>query len=123
MYPDQPTLAPELWEQDIRAICLHDLPDLIETIEQDAVNLVRRYHHIFDVALGVQNQLMQLLLRLIDGLLIVSSDVNLVFTSPMRSRRSVAVDARKWRWKVDGGVRSSFDKSDVLPGPPTDNGM
>ncbi len=66
---------------------------------------------------------MQLLLCLVDRFLVVSRNVNLVFTSSMRSRRGVAIDSRERRWKVDGSVCGGFDHSDILARSAADDGM
>ena len=84
---------------------------------------MRRYHHILDVAFGVGNELMKLLFRLVDTILIFPGDVNLIFSSSMRSRWDVAIDLGEWRREIDGGFGGGFNESNILASSTTDDCM
>lgn len=123
LHPDQATLASQLWKENVGAIHLHDLADLIQAVEQNTINLMRRDHNILDVTFRVQDQLMELLFGLVDVVLAVSSDVYLVLSSPVRSRWGITINAGK-RWReVNGGVGYRLDQPDILSSPTTDDGV
>lgn len=104
LHSNQATLASQLWKENVRAIHLHDLADLVEAVEQDAVDLVRRDHNILNIAFRIQDQLMEFLFRLIDVVLAVSRYVYLVLSSPVRSWWGITINAgERWR-EVNGGV-------------------
>ena len=112
--PYQTTLATELWEQDIRSIRFHDLADFIKSVKYYAIDLVRRDHHILNVAFGIQHQLVEFLLCLVNAVLSFPSDVDFIFASPVCSLRRVPIDAGERRWEIYRGVGGSFDKADIF---------
>lgn len=111
----QAALAPELREEYIRAVSLHDLADFVQPIKEYGVNLAGRHNYILYVAFRIHDQLMKLLLCLVDILLRVPSDVDLIFSSSMSARWGVSIDTGKWWWEVNGCIGNGLNKSDVLP--------
>lgn len=120
---DKAPLAAQLWEENVGSVHFHHFADLIQTIEQDIVDLARIDNDILDVDFHTQDQFPQLLLRASNLLRRVSRDIDFIFASTARARRGVAEDPREWRGKVDGGAGGGFDKLDVFASPSTDQGM
>lgn len=95
-------------------IGFHDLSNLVQAIQQNAINLVGRDDDVASIAFGTDCQIMKSFLGQIDLLLRLSSDEHLILLPSDRSGRHVTEDMRKERREVNGGVRSRFDLSDVL---------
>jgi len=110
----QAALAPQLREEYIRAISLHDLADFVQPIEEYSVDLAGRHNYILHVAFRVHDQFMELFLRLVDILLAVPSDVDLILSSSVSTRWRVSIHTGKRWWEVNGGVGNGLDKSDIL---------
>jgi len=116
-------LAAQLWENDIRTVHLHDLPDLIQTIKQDVVNLVPIDPDILNINLHAHNQLLKFMLGPSDLFLSLARDVDFILTSAVSIGRNIAEDAWERRWEVNGSASSSLDELDILAGPTAYQGV
>ena len=119
--PDGSSLASELGEQNVRPISLHDLAYFVEPIEKDAIDLLSRDKGFFDIAFCIENQFAQLFLGNVDRLRTLTSNVNIIFTPALCTWRSIAIDPWKRRWKVNGSVCCSLNKTDVFSGAAANN--
>lgn len=113
--PDHVALACKRREQDVGAVCLENLADLVEAREENAVNLGRRDSDILHVQSNARNGLMELLLSQFNGLRAFSRDEDIRWVSAAGSRRAVTVHLRERRWEVDGGAGGRLDELYVLP--------
>lgn len=121
--PNKAPLASKLREKDIGAIHFHHLPHLVEAIKQYIVNLVTVDNNIFDIDLDSHDKFPQFLLGSGDLLGCISGNVDLVLAAAMGTWRGIAENTRERWWEIDRGACRSFDELDVLPSPPTDQGM
>jgi hypothetical protein len=120
---DKAPLAAELREENIGTVHLHHLPDLVETIKQNVVNLVGIDDDILDVDLDSHHQLPQLLFGTSNLFLGITRDVHLIFAAAMRTWRSVAENPWEGWGKVDCRAGGRFDELDVLARPTADQGV
>lgn len=120
---NQTALASQLGEQHVGAIGLHHLADLIQTVEENVVDLVRGEHDVLDIDLHTHDQFPQLLLGASDILQAFSGDVDLILTPTIGPRRCVAENPGERRREVDGRIRGGFDHLDILARPATDEGV
>lgn len=120
---NQTPLGTELRKEDVGAVHLHHLADLVQTVEQDVVDLVRVDNDILDVDLHAHHKFLKLLLRTCNLLLRITGDVDLVLAATMSTRRRVAENARERRREVNGRASGSLDQLDVLASTAADQGV
>ena len=113
-------LASQWREQHIRSIGFHHSSNLVESVQENAVDFVAIKNHILHKKLNAADQLTQLLLGVLYVLLRFSRNKDFIFTSARRPGRNIAMNPKKWRRKVNGGLGRRLDQFDVLSGPTTD---
>ncbi len=120
---DQITRRAELREEDEGAIHFHDLSDLVQACEKDAVNLWWRHNTVLHEQSCRRRQLVNLCLSHGDVLRSFASDEDLLWVSSLCSWVAVSIDLREWWWEVDGGIGSRLNELDVLSGASADDGV
>jgi hypothetical protein len=121
--PNKTALAAQLREEDIGAVHLHDLADLVQPVKQDVVDLARIDHNVLHIYFDTHHQLSKLLLSPCNLLRSFASDINLILASTVRARRGVAENAWEGWGEVDGGASRGFDELNILAGAATDQGV
>ena len=121
--PNKTALAAQLREENIGAVHLHNLANLVQPVEQDVVDLARVDHNVLDIDLDSHHQLSKLLLGPSNLLRRLARDVHLIFASTVRSGRGITKDSWERRGEVDGSASRGFDELDVLAGAATDQGV
>lgn len=111
---DHAALNSERWQQDVGAIIVDDLTDLIQSFKQDGVELGVCDHDGFHEHLGRHDKIVETLLRTQNAFRGFTRDVDKIIGSPLSAGRRVAKQTRKWRWEVDGGPGGRLDHLDVL---------
>lgn len=120
---NEASLAAQLGEQHVGSVHLHHLSHLIQTVEQDVVDLARADNHILNKDLHTHHQLTQFLLSTSNLFRCLSRDVNLILAPTIRTGGDVAENLGEWRGEVNGGAGSGFDELDVLAGATTNQGV
>ena len=114
LYTKHAARVTEGWEKHVRAVGLNDFANLVQSLEEDVVNLAGGDLHILDECLGCHDQIMKPLLRLQDVIHGVSRDDDLISSAQRnRARRRVSENRREhWR-KVDRSTSGRLDHLDV----------
>ena len=105
------------------SVRLHDLAYFIKTIQENAINLARGNHDIFDVKLCSAHKISQFLLCLVDLVLILTSDEDFISCSSGRALGNVTEDVGERGREIDGSLGGRFDQFDVLSSSSGDQGM
>lgn len=121
--PNEAALATQLREKNIRPVHFHHLPDLIQTVQQNVVDLARADNDILDKDLHSHHQLPQLLLCTSNLFRRLTRNINFVLASTIRTGRDVAENLGEGRREIDGGACSGLNELDVLAGATTDQGV
>jgi hypothetical protein len=100
---DHVALACQWGEHDVGSIGFENLPDLVQTTKQDAINFGSRNGYVFNVKSDAIDSLMEFLLGKLDGLGLVASDEDVGGITAGRVRGDVTIHLREWRREVDGG--------------------
>jgi len=103
----------ERGQQNVRAVLLNDLLDLVQPLKQDIVDLTCSDRNVLDKGLCRHDQLMQPLFGLKNIVLALTRNDDLVSCSWEGANRSVAEDGREEWWKIDCSIRSRLDELDV----------
>lgn len=106
-------------EHDESTIGLADLPDLVHSAQQNAINLGRRDRDILGEESDTGQKLMDAELGLLDRLGRVTRDQDLGRVPTLGIGRAVTVAVRKRRREVDGRVGHRLNELDVLAVPAT----
>lgn len=115
LHSDHVALAGQRREHDVGSIRLKDLPDLVQSTKQDAINLCSWNRHILNVKSKSRSCLVKLLLGHLDGLVRLSSDEDIGRVSATRIRWAVAIHLREWWREVDCSSRRRLDELNILP--------
>lgn len=103
--PNHVALRSKGWELYERAIGLHDLLYLVQSTQQDTVNLGCGNNSVFHENSCPVNQLVDLLLCRGNVLWRLSSDENLFRVSSLCSNWAVSIYLGEGRWEIDSGIR------------------
>jgi hypothetical protein len=116
-------LAAKLGKNDIGAVHLHDLSNLVQATKKYIVQLGIGDGNVFDKRLGPNNEIAQSQLSIRDLIGQLARNDDFVFWSTSSPCWAVSINLWKWRREVDGGVRRGLYVSDVLARSPTDKGV
>jgi hypothetical protein len=111
---DHATLRRQCRKLDESAICLHDLSNLIQSAQQDAIDLCSRDYSIFHEDSCPGYELVYLLLRQGNVLRRITSDENLFRVTSLSSSRAVSVDLGEWGREIDSCIGCRLDELDIL---------
>jgi hypothetical protein len=101
-------------EQHIAAIGLKNLANLVQAVEEDAVNLGGGDGDVLHVDPGAGDGVVNLLLGHGDGLFALAGDEDVGGIAALGVGGAVAVHLREGRGEVDGGAGGGLDELDVL---------
>lgn len=111
---DEVSLGSQSRELNEGAVGFHNLANLIQSAQQNAVNLGSRNRGILHEDSRSRNQLVNFPLRQFDVLWCLASNENLLGVPSRGSNGAVSIDLREWWWEVDSCVSSRLDELDVL---------